>query len=252
MEAPAVAEAEAADNEVAIDNHGKRPGRGRGRRSRGGRERGVGGRPRRALRRQRGRQLGGPLDLGALWVVGLPGMELRLEVEETTQNVVGATAVLGDSAVQLQAFAAPKSMGIWDDIRAEIAESIVAQGGTADETRGRARHGAAHPHALRRPRRAHGLRPGPVRRGRRPALVPQGRLLRPRRHRRGRRADPDAGRPWHRGRARGRGDGPPRAAAAASSEEVAASEAEDDESEAGASSDDLKPFERGPEITEVR
>jgi hypothetical protein len=78
----------------------------------------------------------GRLDLGALWVRGLPGMELRLEVEEETQNIVGATAVLGDSAVQLQAFAAPKTSGIWDDIRAEIAESIVAQGGTADEERG--------------------------------------------------------------------------------------------------------------------
>jgi hypothetical protein len=78
----------------------------------------------------------GRLDLGALWIRGLPGMELRLEVEEETQNIVGATAVLADSAVQLQAFAAPKTMGIWDEIRAEIAESIVDQGGTADEQHG--------------------------------------------------------------------------------------------------------------------
>jgi hypothetical protein len=78
----------------------------------------------------------GRLDLGSLWIRGVAGMELRLEVEEETQNIVGATAVLGDSAVQLQAFAAPKTMGLWDDIRAEIAESIVGQGGTADEQRG--------------------------------------------------------------------------------------------------------------------
>ena len=63
-------------------------------------------------------------------------MELRLEIDEAANQVVGATAVIGDSAVQLQAFAAPKTMGIWDDIRAEIAESILAQGGTADEARG--------------------------------------------------------------------------------------------------------------------
>jgi hypothetical protein len=63
-------------------------------------------------------------------------MELRLEVDEAANQVVGATAVIGDSAVQIQAFAAPKTMGIWDDIRAEIAESILAQGGTADEARG--------------------------------------------------------------------------------------------------------------------
>ncbi len=76
------------------------------------------------------------LDLGALRILGVPGMELRLEIDEAANQVVGATAVIGDSAVQLQAFAAPKTMGIWDDIRAEIAESILAQGGTADEARG--------------------------------------------------------------------------------------------------------------------
>jgi len=78
----------------------------------------------------------GRLDLGALRIRGLPGMELRLEVDEEAQQVVGATAVLGESAVQLQAFAAPRTAGIWDGIRSEIAESIVAQGGTADEAHG--------------------------------------------------------------------------------------------------------------------
>ncbi|WP_231961434.1 DUF3710 domain-containing protein [Pedococcus dokdonensis] len=78
----------------------------------------------------------GRLDLGALRIMGVPGMELRLEIDEAADQVVGATAVIGDSAVQIQAFAAPKTMGIWDDIRGEIAESILAQGGTADEARG--------------------------------------------------------------------------------------------------------------------
>lgn len=82
------------------------------------------------------KDLDGRLDLGALWLTGVPGMELRLEVEEESQNVVGVTAVVGDSAVQLQAFAAPRSEGIWDDIRTEIAASITSQGGTADVTSG--------------------------------------------------------------------------------------------------------------------
>jgi hypothetical protein len=80
--------------------------------------------------------LDGRLDLGSLWVTGVPGMELRLEVEQESQNVVGVTAVLGESAVQLQAFAAPRSDGIWGDIRTEIAASITSQGGTADLTSG--------------------------------------------------------------------------------------------------------------------
>ena len=80
--------------------------------------------------------LGGRLDLGALWLTGTPGMELRLEVEQESQSVVGVTAVLDESAVQLQVFAAPRSQGIWEDIRTEIAASITSQGGTADKTSG--------------------------------------------------------------------------------------------------------------------
>jgi hypothetical protein len=80
--------------------------------------------------------LGDRLDLGALWLTGIPGMELRLEVEQNSQSLVGVTAVLGESAVQLQAFAAPRSEGIWEDIRTEIAASITSQGGTADKTNG--------------------------------------------------------------------------------------------------------------------
>jgi hypothetical protein len=63
-------------------------------------------------------------------------MELRLEVDEAADQVVGATAVVAESAVQIQAFAAPRTLGIWDEIRAEIADSILDQGGTADEVRG--------------------------------------------------------------------------------------------------------------------
>jgi hypothetical protein len=63
-------------------------------------------------------------------------MELRLEVDQQTQQVSAATAVLGDSALQVQAFAAPRSSGLWDEIRAEIATAIEGQGGTAEEHQG--------------------------------------------------------------------------------------------------------------------
>ena len=78
----------------------------------------------------------GRVDLGALWVRGIQGMELRLEVDQATQQVNAATAVLGDSALQLQAFAAPRSGGLWDEIRAEIAAAVEQQGGTAEEHEG--------------------------------------------------------------------------------------------------------------------
>ena len=78
----------------------------------------------------------GRVDLGALWMQGVPGMELRLEVDQATQQVNAATAVLADSALQLQAFAAPRSGALWDEIRAEIAAAVETQGGTAEEHEG--------------------------------------------------------------------------------------------------------------------
>ncbi|MEO7070466.1 MAG: DUF3710 domain-containing protein [Nostocoides sp.] len=78
----------------------------------------------------------GRLDLGALWLAGAEGLELRLELEPEQQQVIAVTGVLGESAVQLQAFASPKSGGLWDEIREEIAQSIVKQGGTAQVKNG--------------------------------------------------------------------------------------------------------------------
>ena len=63
-------------------------------------------------------------------------MELRLEIDEAADRVTSATVQLEGSAVQLQAFAAPRTEGIWDEIRAEIAAGITQQGGTADEVPG--------------------------------------------------------------------------------------------------------------------
>ena len=74
----------------------------------------------------------GRLDLGALRIRGAEGMELRLEIDQEQQHVIAATAVLGESALQMQAFAAPRSGGVWADIRSEIASAIETQGGTAD------------------------------------------------------------------------------------------------------------------------
>ncbi|EYT83360.1 DUF3710 domain-containing protein [Streptomyces andamanensis] len=76
----------------------------------------------------------GRVDLGGLLVPGVDGMELRVEV--AGDAIVAATVVLGDSAVQLQGFAAPKREGIWGEVREEIATGITQQGGIVDETEG--------------------------------------------------------------------------------------------------------------------
>jgi Protein of unknown function (DUF3710) len=78
----------------------------------------------------------GYVDLGGIRLRGRDGMELRLELDENTGAVSSATVHLGKSAVQLQAFAAPRRDGIWEEIRAEIVAGIQRQGGHADEVPG--------------------------------------------------------------------------------------------------------------------
>ena len=76
------------------------------------------------------------LDLGAVRVPGVQGMELRMEVDQKTGVITGVSVSLDESVLQVQAFAAPRTEGIWDEIRAEIAQSITQQGGTVDDLPG--------------------------------------------------------------------------------------------------------------------
>jgi len=80
--------------------------------------------------------LGALIDLGSVHALPGPGMDLRLEVDSKTNDV--SAIQMGDDAgsVQIQVFAAPRSGGIWDEIRDEIAEMIRGNGGTVEETTG--------------------------------------------------------------------------------------------------------------------
>ncbi|HWG93164.1 MAG TPA: DUF3710 domain-containing protein [Mycobacteriales bacterium] len=75
------------------------------------------------------------LDLGGLRVPVPPQTEVRVEVSPEGQ-VVAATLVRAGSAMQVSAFAAPRSEGIWFEVREEIAGSLREGGGTAQEVDG--------------------------------------------------------------------------------------------------------------------
>lgn len=79
----------------------------------------------------------GYIDLGAVRIKAAEGLQLRLEVEERTKRVIAATLDIGGSTLQLQAFAAPKTEGLWDEIRSQIGVSVGSQGGTVEERAGR-------------------------------------------------------------------------------------------------------------------
>lgn len=87
------------------------------------------------------------IDLGSIILTGVPGSELRLQVTEDTQEIVSAMLILPDSdpeadgaaepgmlsssALELSAFAAPRSGGLWAELREEIAEAAISAGGSA-------------------------------------------------------------------------------------------------------------------------
>lgn len=76
------------------------------------------------------------IDLGGLQVPTIDGMELRMEVDQRSSAVTGANLVIGGSSLQVQAFAAPKSRGLWDEVRTSLRDSVVKQGGTAETRAG--------------------------------------------------------------------------------------------------------------------
>jgi Protein of unknown function (DUF3710) len=93
------------------------------------------------------------IDLGSLILTAVPGSELRLQVAEDTGDIVSAMLVIetsvgptvdaepGDgpnqqpqtysSALELGAYAAPRSGGLWAELRDEISRSATEAGGTA-------------------------------------------------------------------------------------------------------------------------
>lgn len=72
------------------------------------------------------------LDLGSLIVTPPPGAELRLQVAEGTQTIVSVLVLVGESAIELSAFSAPRSTGLWAEIREQIIEQTATTGGSAD------------------------------------------------------------------------------------------------------------------------
>lgn len=71
------------------------------------------------------------VDLGSLQVPVAQGLDIQLVFAE--QHGAWVTVRQGQaSELQLQAFAAPKSSGLWDEVRGEIATEIAAAGGTSE------------------------------------------------------------------------------------------------------------------------
>ncbi len=76
------------------------------------------------------------IDLGSLLVTGTEGLELRLQADQTSGAVTAVVLAATDTAVEVRVFAAPKSGGLWAELRREIGAEATRLGGTVDEDEG--------------------------------------------------------------------------------------------------------------------
>lgn len=75
------------------------------------------------------------IDFGSLLIPAVNGMQVRAELSDE-QQVVAISIMLEETTLQMQAFAAPRNEGLWDEVRQEIAEGIRGSKGKAREAEG--------------------------------------------------------------------------------------------------------------------
>ena len=74
------------------------------------------------------------IDFGCMHVPVAEGCEVQVSMAD--DQAAWITVVRGDSGLQLQAFAAPKTGGLWADVRQEIAAEVAKAGGRSEEADG--------------------------------------------------------------------------------------------------------------------
>jgi Protein of unknown function (DUF3710) len=74
------------------------------------------------------------IDFGSLLIPMYEGIEVEVKVAEGVG--VWITVRRGDSAIELMAFAAPKTSGLWDEVRQEFADEVAKAGGDSREAEG--------------------------------------------------------------------------------------------------------------------
>ncbi|WP_099331947.1 DUF3710 domain-containing protein [Actinomyces minihominis] len=78
----------------------------------------------------------GYVDLGAVYVPRLPGLQLRGKFEADKTTLFRMLLVLGTSGVTVSVAAAPKSGGAWTELSEQIETSIVGAGGSVERAEG--------------------------------------------------------------------------------------------------------------------
>jgi Protein of unknown function (DUF3710) len=74
------------------------------------------------------------MDFGSMHVPVREGLEVQINMAE--DQGVWIAVLRGENGLQLQAFAAPKTSGLWDEVRQEIAAEVAKSGGECEEAEG--------------------------------------------------------------------------------------------------------------------
>lgn len=76
------------------------------------------------------------VDLGGLLISPLEGMDVRLQVDESSGAVMAVVLANDEGALEVRAFAAQRDVELWSDVRREIGAETARRGGTATEVAG--------------------------------------------------------------------------------------------------------------------
>ena len=76
------------------------------------------------------------VDLGALRIPQSDAYRIQVQADPSSGTLALVSLVTDDSAVQLQPYAAPRSGGMWDDVRGQLKSQINKSGGLVEEATG--------------------------------------------------------------------------------------------------------------------
>jgi hypothetical protein len=77
------------------------------------------------------------IDLGSLLITPQDGLDVQLQVDEGSGDVMSVVIAGEEGAVEARAFAAPRNGDIWGTSRQAVAAEVARMGGTATERQGR-------------------------------------------------------------------------------------------------------------------
>lgn len=81
-------------------------------------------------------EIAGRTHLGSMIVPAVDGLQVQVQADQKTGSITQVTFALPGGAVQVHPYAAPRSGGLWEDVRGQLMSSINSAGGLVEEREG--------------------------------------------------------------------------------------------------------------------